>query len=60
MHHETEVSGSGTDLNIEVSVVPNQATRVALTPDKAGEFNFLCTVFCGEGHENMVGKVIVE
>jgi len=48
------------DLNIETSVVPNQPTRVALTPDKAGEFNFLCTVFCGEGHEDMTGRIIVE
>jgi cytochrome c oxidase subunit 2 len=30
-----------------------------LTPDKSGTFTFLCDVFCGTGHEEMSGTLIV-
>lgn len=30
------------------------------TADKAGEHEFHCSVMCGAGHDNMVGKIIVE
>ncbi|KIL36102.1 hypothetical protein SD71_08905 [Cohnella kolymensis] len=33
---------------------------VTFTADKAGEFRFLCSVMCGAGHIDMVGKLIVE
>jgi cytochrome c oxidase subunit 2 len=29
------------------------------TPDKTGTFTFLCDVFCGSGHEDMSGTLIV-
>jgi cytochrome c oxidase subunit II len=32
---------------------------VEFTPDKAGEFTFHCSVFCGLGHSGMKGKLIV-
>lgn len=28
--------------------------------DKKGEFEFYCNNFCGEGHSDMIGKIIVE
>lgn len=28
--------------------------------DKRGEFPFQCSVFCGEGHKGMTGKLVVE
>lgn len=33
---------------------------VTFTADKAGEFTFLCSIMCGAGHKDMVGKLIVE
>lgn len=30
------------------------------TADKAGTFDFDCSVMCGAGHDNMTGKLIVE
>jgi cytochrome c oxidase subunit 2 len=32
---------------------------ISFVADKAGEFDFLCSVFCGAGHNEMVGKLIV-
>jgi cytochrome c oxidase subunit 2 len=33
---------------------------VTLTPDKAGSFTFFCDIFCGDGHEDMEGTLVVE
>ena len=47
-------------LGLRAEIVPGQETRVALTPDKVGSFAFLCDVFCGDGHEDMEGALVVE
>ncbi|MGF9698094.1 MULTISPECIES: cytochrome C oxidase subunit II [Paenibacillus] len=31
-----------------------------ITPDKVGEFEMSCSVFCGSGHSSMISKIIVE
>jgi cytochrome c oxidase subunit 2 len=33
---------------------------VTFTADKAGEFKFACSLICGKGHADMVGKLVVE
>lgn len=38
----------------------NNGKSVTFTADKAGEFKFACSVMCGTGHADMVGKLIVE
>ena len=48
------------DLGIRADLLPGQVTQVRLTPDKAGVFDFLCDNFCGAGHEQMNGKIIVK
>jgi len=48
------------DFGVRTDVVPGQETRVRLLPDKAGNFSFLCDVFCGDGHEDMEGVLVVE
>ena len=48
------------DFAVRADIVPGQETRVDLTPDKAGSFVFFCDVFCGDGHEDMSGTLIVE
>ena len=47
------------DWKIRADLMPGQVTRVPLKPDSAGEFDFLCDNFCGTGHEEMNGKIIV-
>jgi cytochrome c oxidase subunit 2 len=48
------------DMNIRADLPPGQITTIRLTPDQAGEFDFLCDNFCGSGHEEMSGKIIVQ
>ena len=48
------------ELGIRVDVQPGSTTRVDLTPQKAGKFAFACDIFCGDGHEDMTGTVIVD
>jgi cytochrome c oxidase subunit 2 len=48
------------DFGLRTDIVPGQETRVSLTPDKAGNFPYFCDVFCGDGHEDMGGTLVVE
>jgi cytochrome c oxidase subunit II len=48
------------DFGIRTDIVPSEYTRVTITPEKTGTFGFLCDVFCGDGHEDMNGSLIVE
>lgn len=48
------------DFKTRADVIPGTVTRVRLVPDKTGTFAFFCDVFCGDGHEEMAGKIIVE
>ena len=36
-----------------------QVTRVRIVPDRTGTFEFRCDVFCGSGHEDMAGEIVV-
>ena len=44
---------------IRSDVLPGKVSRIRFTPDKTGKFTFSCDVFCGEGHEEMTGTVVV-
>src|SRR5258708_26483242 len=44
---------------VRSDVWPGKATRIRFTPDKTGKFTFSCDVFCGDGHEDMTGTVVV-
>jgi cytochrome c oxidase subunit 2 len=44
---------------IRADVNPGGTTRIRLTPDKTGKFTFSCDVFCGEGHEDMTGTIVI-
>ena len=48
------------DLQLRTIIVPGQTARVRWVPASAGTFPFVCDVFCGDGHEGMGGKIIVE
>jgi cytochrome c oxidase subunit 2 len=47
-------------LGIEKVLKKGEPTTVEFTADKAGEFPFVCSKFCGFGHGKMKGKLIVE
>jgi cytochrome c oxidase subunit 2 len=47
-------------LGLRTLIVPGEVAKVAWTPDKAGRFDFLCDVFCGDGHEGMSGHLVVQ
>ncbi len=44
---------------IRAEVNPGETTRIRFAPNKTGKFTFSCDVFCGEGHEDMTGTVVV-
>lgn len=48
------------ELNINAKIEPGKITRVKLVPSKTGTFDFHCSVYCGEGHDDITGKFIVE
>jgi len=47
------------DLKLRADLPPGKVIRIPLTPDKAGTYDFLCDNFCGAGHEEMNGRIIV-
>lgn len=48
------------ELGVRADLVPGKVVQVRFTPQKAGRFLFLCDNFCGSGHEEMNGVVIVD
>ncbi len=48
------------DFGINVTVKPGETKTVDFVADKVGEFGFRCSIPCGEGHRDMVGKLVVE
>ena len=46
-------------LHVDAVITPGKPTRVRVVPDKAGVFAFHCSVFCGGGHEDMGGEIVV-
>ena len=49
------------DFNVRADVVlPDKVAEVRFTPDKVGEFPYLCDIFCGDKHESLQGKFIVQ
>lgn len=45
--------------NINLQIHPNYEMVLTIKPDKAGEYGVICNEFCGIGHHQMVGKIIV-
>jgi cytochrome c oxidase subunit II len=47
------------DFHLRTDIVPGKTASLQFTPDRTGSFTFLCDVFCGSGHEDMNGTLIV-
>jgi cytochrome c oxidase subunit 2 len=48
-----------TAFDVRADVEPGEVVRVRIVPDKAGTFLFACDQFCGSGHEEMDGTIVV-
>ncbi len=48
------------DRGLNGVVMPNMASVMTIEPMREGEILMLCTEYCGEGHDLMKGKIIVE
>jgi len=47
------------ELGLRIDVEPGKTARVRFVPEKAGTFLFHCDIFCGSGHEEMAGQIVV-
>jgi cytochrome c oxidase subunit II len=47
------------ELGVRADLKSGQVTRVRIVPDRTGTFEFRCDVFCGSGHEDMAGEIVV-
>ncbi len=46
--------------NVKSDLYPEEETIVEFTATKVGSFPFSCSVYCGSGHNNMKGVLIVK
>ncbi len=47
------------DFKLRADMLPGKVTQLMFTPQRAGEFEFICDVFCGDLHEEMQGVITV-
>src|SRR6267378_1700406 len=48
------------EFNVDVKIAAKQTKTVEFTPDRTGRFRFYCSVYCGDGHKDMIGELVVE
>jgi cytochrome c oxidase subunit II len=51
---------SAPDFGVRADIIPEKVARLRIVPDKTGTFTFVCDIFCGTGHEEMEGTIVVE
>ena len=47
-------------LKLRADLPPGKTIRLRFTPERVGEHPFICDNFCGEGHEDMQGRIVVK
>ncbi len=47
------------EFKVRRDLIPGKEVEATFTPDKVGRFVFVCDNFCGDGHEDMSGVLIV-
>jgi cytochrome c oxidase subunit 2 len=47
------------DFGVRADIVPGKGAQVRLVPQQTGTFDFHCDIFCGDGHEEMSGQIVV-
>jgi len=56
---EVVMGFSAPDFNLRADLIPGEVAKVRLLPQQIGRFEFLCDIFCGDGHEGMHGTINV-
>ena len=46
--------------NLNIQVIPGYDYGLKITPNRPGEYRIVCNEFCGVGHHNMLGSIVVE
>jgi cytochrome c oxidase subunit 2 len=46
-------------LGVRTDIIPGRVARLRVVPDRTGTFPFHCDIFCGVGHEEMTGEIVV-
>ena len=44
---------------VRAAINPGEVTRVRIVPQQTGRFPFACDIFCGGGHDDMNGELVV-
>ncbi len=57
---EVAMGFNAPDLKLRTDIFPGKVTRLRIVPDRSGTFSFFCDIFCGSGHEEMTGTIVVE
>lgn len=47
------------EYDIDQELRPNETETITFTADTAGRFRFQCSVYCGAGHSDMSGELVV-
>jgi nitrosocyanin len=47
------------ELGIDEALPPHETKTIEFTADKAGTYVFRCSVYCGKGHNDMKGQLVV-
>jgi cytochrome c oxidase subunit II len=47
------------EFRIKQDINPGEKTVIEFTADKSGVFTYYCSIFCGSGHGDMKGRLIV-
>lgn len=45
---------------VNMMAIPGVVNKITAKFEKPGVYRFLCNEFCGIGHQNMMGKIIVQ
>jgi cytochrome c oxidase subunit II len=48
------------EFRVKQDMIPGMIVPIHFTPTIKGTYRIICTEFCGLGHSNMIGKVVVE
>lgn len=48
------------DFDVNARLDPGEEVTVEFVADKKGTFPFMCSVYCGKGHTEMRGTLIIE
>ncbi len=47
------------EFELRADCVPGKTIELSFTPNRPGRFGYVCDNFCGEGHDDMSGVLIV-